>query len=244
MDSLEQMLEDYRNGERGLPSYEELCSLVDAAAPQVVADITPWQDRMSAYVKQIADLRAAPVQAQEPVARKKTPNPFPEGSPNENWRRGYEGVRHFGAPDSQAATHWKMGRAARKADDATLVQPVTVPDSWKLVPIEPTREMLEAWVSTPFESRAKMTAREVREGRAKAEWQAMLVVAPDAPAAQGDALNIAQIEDGYEGGTCIADPTRLGGTVHLHYISPEHAESAFEVIAEMIDAVIVAKATS
>ena len=27
MDTLSQMLEDYRNGERGLPSYEELCSL-------------------------------------------------------------------------------------------------------------------------------------------------------------------------------------------------------------------------
>lgn len=71
---------------------------------------------------------AAPVQAQEPVAWAKTPNPFPEGSPNENWRRGYEGVRHFGAPDSQAAMHWKMGRAARKADDAAPVYPVAVPD--------------------------------------------------------------------------------------------------------------------
>jgi hypothetical protein len=29
MDSLEQMLEDYRNGERGLPSYEELLVFSD-----------------------------------------------------------------------------------------------------------------------------------------------------------------------------------------------------------------------
>lgn len=35
MNSLEQMLEDYRNGKRGLPSYDELAALV---APQVVAD--------------------------------------------------------------------------------------------------------------------------------------------------------------------------------------------------------------
>lgn len=35
MESLSQMLEDYRNGERGLPSYEELMALVE---PQVVAD--------------------------------------------------------------------------------------------------------------------------------------------------------------------------------------------------------------
>lgn len=27
METLAQMLEDYRNGERGLPSYDELCSL-------------------------------------------------------------------------------------------------------------------------------------------------------------------------------------------------------------------------
>ena len=63
-------------------------------------------------------------------------------------------------------------------------------------------------------------------------------------AAQGDAVQAAQIEDGYEGGMCIADPTRLSGTVHLHYISPEHAESAFEIIAEIIDAAIAAKAAS
>ncbi len=73
-------------------------------------------------------------------------------------------------------------------------------------------------------------------------WNAVTMLA--APAAQGDAVQAAQIEDGYEGGTCIADPTRLGGTVHLHYISPEHAESAFETIAEIIDAAIAAKAAS
>lgn len=28
MDTLSQMLEDYRNGERGLPSYDELCNLL------------------------------------------------------------------------------------------------------------------------------------------------------------------------------------------------------------------------
>lgn len=55
--------------------------------------------------------------------RQQTPNPFPEGSPNENWRRGYEGVRHFGARDSLAARHWKMGRAARLADDKANATP-------------------------------------------------------------------------------------------------------------------------
>ncbi len=51
------------------------------------------------------------------LPRVETPNPFPEGSPNENWRRGYQGVRHFGARDSIAAKLWKMGRDARKADE-------------------------------------------------------------------------------------------------------------------------------
>lgn len=33
MDSLEQMLEDYRNGERGLPSYEELVVFASQPLP-------------------------------------------------------------------------------------------------------------------------------------------------------------------------------------------------------------------
>jgi putative transcriptional regulator len=64
------------------------------------------------------------------VTQGKTPNPFPEGSPNENWRRGYEGIRHFGARDSEAARHWKMGRDARLADVRRLArtQPATPPN--------------------------------------------------------------------------------------------------------------------
>ena len=38
MESLSQMLEDYRNGERGLPSYEELVVLVDKGVQDAAQD--------------------------------------------------------------------------------------------------------------------------------------------------------------------------------------------------------------
>lgn len=42
------------------------------------------------------------------------------------------------------------------------------------------------------------------------------------------------ISTGYEGGTCISDPTGLGATINLHYASPGEAEHAFEVITDCI----------
>lgn len=48
METLAQMLEDYRNGERGLPSYEELCGLTAATvqAQEPRPDLIVWYGAM------------------------------------------------------------------------------------------------------------------------------------------------------------------------------------------------------
>ena len=57
MESLSQMLEDYRNGERGLPSYEELVVLVDkgvqdAAQEYEVSDNSETWNAIAAKVRE------------------------------------------------------------------------------------------------------------------------------------------------------------------------------------------------
>lgn len=149
------------------------------AAPQVVADDLelplmpkpeaikhPTDDSMGCVLfssRQMQDyarcaLQAAPVQAQEPVAYadpKAFDNFKADACANEwMWAKPYSGyVPLYRAP----------------------VQPVAVPDGWKLVPIEPTDEMRDACHTLNYQDEID------------AEWKAMLAAAPAAPAAQGDA---------------------------------------------------------
>ena len=54
--------------------------------------------------------------AQEPV------NPYPEGSPREAWRRGFEGHRNLGAKGSDYDRQYKEGAKAAKAARAQPAQ--------------------------------------------------------------------------------------------------------------------------
>lgn len=174
-------------------------------------------------------IKTAPVQAQEP---------FMFGIMGPDGKAHMD--EHCVAPD--AASLYDELNGLNDSPDAGYsivplflapVQPVAVPDGWRIV------EKANCYLLC--EDDMVVASFAGSEAKKNASLIARMLAAP---AAQGDALNVSQIEDGYEGGTCIADPTRLGGTVHLHYISPEHAESAFEVIAEIIDAAIAAKAES
>lgn len=68
--------------------------------------------------------------------------------------------------------------------------PVQVPEGWKLVPVEPTKEMLDAVVTTVdvhlLGADAEMQYRE--------DWAAMLAAAPEAPQPRRQPLTDEEIE--------------------------------------------------
>lgn len=58
MDTLGQMLEDYRNGERGLPSYEELCGIVgskEALSDRSIGGVAGFRTLLYLYSIAFAD---------------------------------------------------------------------------------------------------------------------------------------------------------------------------------------------
>lgn len=86
----------------------------------------------------------------------------------------FPGVTNIRADEEFRAQQYAM-EYARSALAASPVQPVAVPDGWKLVPTEPTEAMMHA-------------AQDVPAPRPYgAVYRAMLATAPAAPAALGDA---------------------------------------------------------
>ena len=184
----------------------ELIAMASAAAPQVVAD------ERAAFEATAVELHlfgcslardgdvylhsglqacwlfwkrraAAPVQAQEPVAymirENRMKNPPTESCtvPNNGW-------------SEWAPTSKKHGDAALENGYwfqevmplfLAPVQPVAVPDGWKLVPVKPTEAMNDAYNGVP-------TGFAGTPAHSSHVWEAMLSVAPVAPAARGDAL--------------------------------------------------------
>lgn len=118
-----------------------------------------------------------------------------------------------GAPDP-----WVVWQAAWKSHAALSAPQAAqaVPQGWKLVPVEPTEEMLvcgqEAWAHRP-----RGAVEDCHE--AAHIYRAMLATAPSAPAAQGEpsdedkALDLlAVLFDAYEHGVaCYEDPEETTG---------------------------------
>ena len=80
-----------------------------------------------------------------------------------------------------------IARRAKKllgGADGGPMQPVAVPDGWKLVPIEPTDQMVLAPGAIHTAGKVARIHRDV--------WKRMLDTAPAAPAAQGNAETIRQ----------------------------------------------------
>ena len=124
---------------------------------------------------------AAPVQAQEPVAymirENRMNNPPTESCsvPNNGWSEWAPTSKKHG--DSVL----KNGYWFQEVKPLFLapVQPVAVPDGWKLVPIEPTQEMFSKARTSAFGSSSEKLLMH-------SYWRNMLAAAPAAPAAQGD----------------------------------------------------------
>lgn len=53
-----------------------------------------------------------------------------------------------------------------------------IPDGWKLVPIQPTEEMINAWDSDMSQSYARVHAEQIGEDEVVFAYQAMLAAAP------------------------------------------------------------------
>lgn len=71
-------------------------------------------------------------------------------------------------PDGETSVaDWRKAWAAAQAALSEPAPGVAVPDGWQLVPKEPTREMLDAYVNTLG-----------RFSSARADWAAMLAAAP------------------------------------------------------------------
>ena len=122
---------------------------------RLMATAVAW-NTWRAATDSFASRAAAPVQAQEPVAGKPCP--------------------YCGSTDGAHDKAYPHPRAP--------VQPVAVPDGWKLVPREATRAMIDA-------------ASAVEEDGFDAMHKAMLASAPAALAAQGDAKELTK-EDMHE----------------------------------------------
>jgi len=81
---------------------------------------------------------------------------------------------------SSAMELWWQGWKARAARPAqTEQQPVAVPEGWKLVPVQPTAEMLAAVTTSTFEPLRQEAMKMARE-----DYQAMLYAAPIAQTEQ------------------------------------------------------------
>lgn len=162
-----------------------------AAAPQVVADELT-DEKMDALRKQTYDdsqsmkadiyafgracyraaLQAAPVQAQEPVA--------------------CTAVEAVLLSDMVEGSHPQYGNGLFATENCVTtlyrapVQPVAVPDSWKLVPIEPTEAMVLVPGALRTDGKVARIHRDV--------WKRMLEAVPSAPAAQGDGIKLTDAE--------------------------------------------------
>lgn len=166
-----------------------------AAAPQVVADERalpflpkpaaikhPTDDTMGCVLfssQQMQDyaratLAAAPVQAQEPRKTTDISKRLREWACERAIAAHYADLMLVAADEIEryyvGMMNWK---ATAEAKDSAPVQPVAVPDGWKLVPEELTPTMLDV--------------SDAGERTTKKVWRDMLAVAPAAPAAQGDA---------------------------------------------------------
>lgn len=64
----------------------------------------------------------------------------------------------------------------------TRPAPAAVPDGWKLVPLQPTDEMIQAWRNDMSNSYASQYAENIGEDEIVFAHQAMLAVAPEPPA--------------------------------------------------------------
>lgn len=118
---------------------------------------------------------AAPVKAQEPVAHLKfwaAQSWSGNGNHDIDCGEGLE-VCEAGEIGADMLPAFPVYRAP--------VQPVAVPDGWKLVPIEPTEAMVLVPGALRTDGKVARIHRDV--------WKRMLEAVPSAPAAQGDALS-------------------------------------------------------
>lgn len=106
------------------------------------------------------------------------------------------------------------------------------------------RTSFEAWAKrthgrpgTHFDQSHNGVYKDNRIAAKWAAWQARARLAP--AAAQQDAL-AAAMAIGYEGGIMVSAPGDVGGSVTLHYVSPDVAERAFEAFSNAVDAAIAA----
>lgn len=157
----------------------ELIAMASAAAPQVVADERkgspyPEYDRgFSNGWDACAKREAAPVQAQEPVAEIHCQE-FHELAMD------YRGASFSKAPMAYKSLCEYIKRLVAP------VQPVAMPEGWKLVPVVATPEMLEKnnykhEVPCGYENFG------IDDSILPSIWASMVADAPAAPAAQGDA---------------------------------------------------------
>ncbi|MCA8427822.1 hypothetical protein LGN30_32050 [Burkholderia seminalis] len=113
--------------------------------------------------------------------------------------------------DGMIPRDWRVlrsGEAAAAPADAQAAAPVTIPAGWKLVPIEPTREMLDAHFS-----HLDVEAEDVYPHQyelAKGAYAAMLGAAPPPPAPASAPVGLTELE--YE-------KVRLGLTSAKHFIA-------------------------
>jgi hypothetical protein len=98
--------------------------------------------------------------------------------------RDVAGILHFLTPQQMAEEIVRLDAAL----SARSAEPVKPPEGWKLVPVEPTREMLEAAVKCRYgQATYKVSMASVEEAEAADDYRAMLDAAPRA------ALNAAHV---------------------------------------------------
>ena len=111
----------------------------------------------------ISSIRSTPLYTAPPAP---APVAVPDELTREEYKRRFMEKYDF---DDTYRGGWKACRAAMlKAGPVTAA---TVPDGWKLVPVEPTEAMLDAAYSHPAST----------EGRMRKQYASMLAAAPAAP---------------------------------------------------------------
>lgn len=132
-------------------------------------------------------------------------------------------TREYGECDSEAEFD-----ACMSVDLAAILatippEPVAVPDGWKLVPKEPTREMLDA-AHTNFRRDVEI------DPLLKTSYRAMLAAAPHPEVQQQDDINVVDLQP--EQPAKLVNPVRIGGINFHKGVSVEsairHAEKQYQ----------------
>ena len=154
---------------------QQALDMLEEQALHIEAPMLPAGEELLNRIRAAISQQAEPAQAQDERGAKAWPALAGIGRDSGHPRAVVLYLRH--EPSDE---HLRMIQEALRTRPAqTEQQPVAVPEGWKLVPVQPTAEMLAAVTTSTFEPLRQEAMKMARE-----DYQAMLYAAPIAQTEQ------------------------------------------------------------